>query len=192
MRFYGFSIVWVCTALSMLILFMDRQSGRLSHDALTGLYNRAMSSALLERELRHTDPLGGKLWVAIADIDSFKQINDRFGHVEGDAALVRTARLLKKYSRSSDFISRYGGDEFLIIGHVEDEFEAGRAVERILEGFAGEGGGPSDGYSLRVSIGYTVCAPDADTSADQVINEADKKMYECKAEKAKQAACAPQ
>jgi diguanylate cyclase (GGDEF)-like protein len=84
-------------------------------DPLTGLFNRRHSDERLRSEMSRADRHGHALIVLAFDLDNFKQINDRFGHVIGDSALMEFARRLTKATRGSDFAARTGGDEFLVV-----------------------------------------------------------------------------
>jgi diguanylate cyclase (GGDEF)-like protein len=86
-----------------------------SHDALTGLWNRPAILEILEREMNRAHREGAQLAVVLADLDHFKQINDTYGHLAGDAILRAAARRMVENIRPYDFIGRYGGEEFLII-----------------------------------------------------------------------------
>jgi GGDEF domain-containing protein len=87
MSFYGLSIVWLCAAISVLILFIDMQNDQLSQDKLTGVYNRGLINAQLIWEVEHLHSSNDLLMAAMFDIDHFKSINDRYGHLSGDEAL---------------------------------------------------------------------------------------------------------
>ena len=122
----------------------------------------------------------------LADVDCFKSINDRFGHAEGDRALIRTAKLLKSCLRTEDFLARFAGDEFVAIlpGVSTDELRA--IVERVERQFASHR--PKGGYLLSVSLGADVYRPDADLDADAYLKRLDELMYREK-EKRKLGGC---
>lgn len=177
MRFYGLSITWVCAAVSMVTLFMERQKDQLSRDILTGLFNRRQTGNQLAWELGRLPASQDYLMVAILDVDHFKDINDRFGHLMGDQALIQVARILGDNARRSDFVSRFGGDEFLLVGHVKDEDEARQVLRKIGEAvdtFNGTGQAP---YTLSLSMGYALRSARDKTTVDAILDEADKKMY---------------
>lgn len=180
MRFYGLSIVWICVAVSMLIIFIDMQNDLLSRDKLTGLYNRGQTNAQLLWEISRLRGTGGLLLVAMFDLDRFKQINDRFGHLTGDQALTFTAGILKKNCRKSDFIGRFGGDEFLLIARISAPEDADKIVAHITGALAEANRAGRFPYELTLSVGCCISAPDARTTMDELINEADSKMYESK------------
>jgi diguanylate cyclase (GGDEF)-like protein len=86
-----------------------------AHDRLTGLWNRGAIMDLLQREALRSTRSGHPLGVIVADLDHFKQINDSYGHLAGDAVLREVSRRLVEAVRSYDYVGRYGGEEFLIV-----------------------------------------------------------------------------
>jgi len=184
LRFYGLSIVWIVAAVSMLILFVDMQNTQLSRDALTGLYNRRQTNAQLLWEMEHLHSNTDYLLVAMLDVDHFKQINDKYGHLCGDQALATVARVLKSSTRRNDFIGRFGGDEFLLTGHVRSADDGRRIFARIQDALEKLNRSGEFPYLLTLSIGYVVCGPDDPADMDAIVNLADKKMYEIKQKKA--------
>jgi len=112
-------IVWIASALSLMVIYIKDQNQYSCRDALTNLYNRRQTDAQLSWELSRKRPEGDYLIVSMIDIDSFKKINDTYGHLIGDEALVLVAQMLQDNFRKTDFIGRYGGDEFLLIGHTK-------------------------------------------------------------------------
>jgi diguanylate cyclase (GGDEF)-like protein len=181
--FYGLSIVWICSAVSMLMLFIDMQNDVLSRDGLTGLYNRGQCNAQLQWEISHPRQSGDLMMVAMLDVDRFKQINDRFGHLSGDEALTRIAGVLKKCCRKSDFVCRFGGDEFLLIGHVSSVEDAAGIVSRIEAGLEEANAEKKLPYTLSLSIGFALFGPEDKVTMDSVLSEADSRMYEVKRRK---------
>jgi diguanylate cyclase (GGDEF)-like protein/putative nucleotidyltransferase with HDIG domain len=102
-----------------------------STDMLTGLLNRSATEALLERELDRSRRAGVPLAVIVGDLDGFKALNDRHGHLAGDAAIVRVARDLDKWKRRIDSAARIGGEEFAIVLPDTDERGAFILAERL-------------------------------------------------------------
>jgi diguanylate cyclase (GGDEF)-like protein/PAS domain S-box-containing protein len=140
-----------------------------AHDALTGLPNRAQTVALIDAHgsSTGTDTLGAVLFI---DLDSFKSINDTYGHRAGDYVLQAAAKQLRTAVRSSDVVGRFGGDEFvvLILGQVTRE-EVGDIAERI-------------GTTVRASVGIVMLDDDDDPrDAGQIVGDADTAMYQAKA-----------
>jgi diguanylate cyclase (GGDEF)-like protein len=101
------------------------------HDPLTGLPNRRFMQIQMDKCIETAKRYREKLSAIMLDIDHFKEYNDSYGHVEGDNLLVKIADLLKRELRSSDFVFRYGGEEFLIILPRTDLATAGEVAERL-------------------------------------------------------------
>ena len=94
---------------------LDRASAQARHDPLTGSLNRKGLDEAMEREIARARRLGSPLCVALLDVDNFKTLNDRLGHVGGDAALVHLAQVTRDVMRPQDLLARYGGEEFVIV-----------------------------------------------------------------------------
>ncbi|OLS01480.1 GGDEF domain-containing protein [Tissierella creatinophila] len=179
--FYGVKLTSVSLALSIFIIFINIQNNKLYIDFLTGLYNRRKLNIYLEDIItRNKDKLIGGIMI---DLDDFKSINDRFGHSEGDKALVYVATILKNNFRKEDFIARYAGDEFLIILKVNKVTEIKGIVERLktnIEKFNSENITP---YKLSFSIGYDVFRGDSPITSEWFVERIDNLMYQQKESK---------
>lgn len=161
----------------ILILFVMIQNMQVYYDALTGLNNRRRLNQYLEDRISKSAPEHPTL-LFIMDINSFKAINDTYGHLEGDRALKAVAGLLKDAAAGFNaFAARYGGDEFCMAadaaGHTPAEIEAElrRSLCRAIE--PAEGGEP---YALSVSIGCALC-DNANDTPELVLAKADKLLY---------------
>jgi len=110
---------------------LQRLSEQASHDALTGALNRKGMTEVLERETSRAQRLGSTLCLALLDLDDFKRLNDRLGHLTGDAALQHLASVAKAALRPHDSLARYGGEEFLIILPDIEPDEALEVVRRV-------------------------------------------------------------
>ncbi|MGJ4729776.1 HDOD domain-containing protein [Luteimonas sp. SDU101] len=102
-------------------------------DPLTGMYNRLQLENVLEREFEASVRLGQPLTLAFIDLDDFKRVNDRHGHLVGDQVLSEFARMLSRRLRSADLIARYGGEEFLVVLGNSGIDAASAVIRRILE-----------------------------------------------------------
>lgn len=100
-------------------------------DSLTGLWNRRALDEQVPLQMSQSQRYGTALSVVIVDIDHFKQLNDQYGHIVGDAALQHIAQLLQKSLRNSDFVARYGGEEFVMLLPHTNLAAAMIATERI-------------------------------------------------------------
>lgn len=104
-----------------------------SHDALTGLYNRAMLTPLIEQKIRHATQHNAHFAVLFADIDHFKDINDTLGHEIGDEVLQQLAGRFKSLLRETDIIIRHAGDDFIILlDNIRNQEEAAHIAEAIM------------------------------------------------------------
>lgn len=145
-------------------------------DPLTGLYNRHHFNDVIRRELANGRRYGTSLSMLLADVDSFKQINDIKGHAVGDEVLVFVANYLTGTLRESDFVFRWGGDEFLILLPQTDEGSAAQKAEELarrMPVFQGTGDLP-----VRLSVGWATHRMDAEFP--MTLSQADARMYEMK------------
>ena len=152
-------------------------------DDLTGLYNRRGFRLMAEQELRHAQRINAETILLSIDVDNFKNINDTFGHDEGDKVLKLVATTLTGSFRGTDIISRWGGDEFIVLaldapsGYVpllSDRFQQNLA-KNALEGMLS--------YPLSVSIGMEGTDIFEDSTLQSLILRADRHMYQLKKEK---------
>jgi diguanylate cyclase (GGDEF)-like protein len=151
-----------------------------SHDPLTGLLNRAAVLDALDRELAAQARRDKCTMVLFLDLDGLKQINDRHGHEAGDAALGLVAEALRSTTRSSDAIARYGGDEFLVVGAVDEDHEVEVLAERIRRRIATEALVWDDQLlPMSCSIGMAVMPP-GEGSSQMLVRLADAALYDAK------------
>jgi len=164
---------------------LENQSAHLEEvartDVLTGLPNRRAIEEWAEKQLKGSARHGFPLWVVLGDLDSFKEINDTFGHEAGDTVLRTFADTLRKLTRLSDMSGRLGGDEFLIvISHVtEDNIEI--AINRFREMF-GALSFPFAGKSVSITATFGVAGSNTGDlkDFDALIRKADEMLYEAK------------
>lgn len=146
-------------------------------DALTGLYNRRGFQALAEQQLRIAARTGGDLLLVFADLDGLKQINDTWGHQEGDAALVAAARVLSDVFRQSDVIARMGGDEFTVLAACEPGLTDESVAARICAGVVEFNAARSHPWMLSISFGIAHLSRDGCRSLDDLLTRADEALY---------------
>jgi len=143
-------------------------------DALTGLLNRRGFGELAEHELRRTSRTGEPLALVMADLDDFKQLNDRHGHAVGDEILRGLARRMERAVRELDIVCRWGGEEFVFLLPRTDQADARQVIERVRESIAS---GPitteAGPFAVRMTFGITRVAGDI----DKAIERADQSMY---------------
>jgi diguanylate cyclase (GGDEF)-like protein len=154
-------------------------------DELTGLYNRRGLTALLEQELRRAHRMKKGLSVLYMDLDNLKDINDSLGHKVGDQALVDTASMIREVFRESDIVARIGGDEYVVVPVDVDE-EVGEMIRRLKQVFKEREKSDGRPYSVSVSMGTAHYNPHTPSTVEELINEADKAMYEMKKAKRKE------
>lgn len=145
-----------------------------SRDALTGLHNRAW----VENRIEHRIAQETALSVAIVDIDDFKRVNDRYGHLVGDELLQKFAAELKSASRSTDVIGRWGGDEFILVLDC-GMAEAGPQIERLRAWVCGDYGvqarnGPT---KLKVAASIGLAEREQGETMKELLARADAAMY---------------
>lgn len=150
-----------------------------SHDALTGLWNRPAILEILEREMARARRERSKLTVVLADLDHFKQVNDTYGHLAGDAILRDAAHRMMENIRHYDFMGRYGGEEFLIIlpgfaeGPEERLMQLHRAVSEKPFDFDGKP------FNITSSFG-AASLEDSMMVVEDMVRAADEALYQAK------------
>jgi diguanylate cyclase (GGDEF)-like protein/putative nucleotidyltransferase with HDIG domain len=145
-------------------------------DYLTGLPNARSLFLQLDRELARCKRDNNTLTVMVADLDRFKQINDRFGHLEGNRVLRLFAHSLKETSREYDYVARMGGDEFVVIAPGLTPEAAARKAEQMRDLAKQAGKNVCKEDILSLSVGKAVY-PEDGMDAEQLLSEADKRMY---------------
>lgn len=158
----------------------ERLRFRANHDALTGLPNRRLFEDRLQSAIASALRHGERFALMLVDLDRFKGVNDRFGHLAGDALLVEVGRRLQLCVRASDTVARLGGDEFAVIlgevGGREDAVEvAGRICASMAEPFELGEGVAQVGASVGVALG-----PQDDADAEELQRRADAALYSVK------------
>jgi diguanylate cyclase (GGDEF)-like protein len=158
-------------------------------DELSMLSNRRGFETLGQRALGLCQRLEKPAAMLFFDLDLFKQINDRFGHAEGDRALAEFSRLLKETFREADVLGRLGGDEFAVLATNVDERQLAQPLERLRQAVDAHNRNAPRGYDLLYSVGSVQF--DASRHADiaALMADADSVMYEQKRNR-KQARCA--
>ena len=145
-------------------------------DPLTEIYNRRSLEEMAGRFISHARRLETSLTFMLIDVDRFKEVNTRFGHLTGDFVLGQIAALLKSSVRGSDAVVRYGGDEFLVILADTSASDARRVIERVkayVRDWNNEG--HLDSFDLTLSIG--LCEWTDGMTLDEALDRSDCAMY---------------
>ncbi|MBN2345138.1 MAG: diguanylate cyclase [Candidatus Aminicenantes bacterium] len=151
-----------------------------ARDALTGLYNKRFIINELENYCRIARRSGRAFSIILVDIDDFKQVNDRFGHLCGDAFLKRLAELISRSLREQDIAGRFGGEEFLVIlpeTSVDGAFQLAVRIRKNVEDLTF----PYQGHAVRTTVSAGVCQYEkALKDIKEFLDLADQAMYEAK------------
>jgi diguanylate cyclase (GGDEF)-like protein/PAS domain S-box-containing protein len=152
-------------------------------DQLTCVYNRRGLFTLVDPILKQANRQKKGILMLYADVDNLKEINDTFGHKEGDAALIETANILKTNYRESDITARIGGDEFVVIpvGTAGEDIE--KIVDRLEKSLEIYNSKRKHDYRLSLSTGVTYYDPENPCSIEELLIQADELMYKHKKKK---------
>jgi diguanylate cyclase (GGDEF)-like protein len=160
-----------------------RTSHLANHDSLTGLPNRRLLFELLQKSFAMASRNGTSVGIIFVDLDDFKPINDRFGHLAGDAVLIEIAERLRLCMRSSDTVARVGGDEFVVVlTNVRGATDTGLAMAKIAEVVTKPLAVGGEQCVIGLSMGVSMFPGDG-SSIEEILGRADAAMYGAKAEK---------
>ncbi|MBZ5612018.1 MAG: diguanylate cyclase [Acidobacteriia bacterium] len=149
-----------------------------TRDSLTHLWNRNSILELLDRELSRSLREKGPIGVVIVDLDHFKDVNDRYGHLAGDAVLREAARRMKSAIREYDSVGRYGGEEFLILLPGCDETTSFNQAERLRRQLSQIDMSFNEAsLAVTASFGVTTALPGQSWSPESLIRKADQALY---------------
>ncbi len=149
-------------------------------DQLTGLFNRRGFFTLARRELKRAERSANGMLLFFADLDGLKSINDHFGHKEGDRALIASAKILAQTFRTSDIVSRIGGDEFAILVIDADEAMREKLLLRLDRLMNNLNARKTVKAKVAISIGHAVFDPGKPVTLDELLSRADQQMYKMK------------
>ncbi|MFQ3236905.1 MAG: diguanylate cyclase (GGDEF)-like protein [Paraglaciecola sp.] len=150
------------------------------YDSLTGLPNRNMLNFVLRKKIATLSRVDSPLVVMLLDFDSFRKVNDSYGHGIGDEFLVAAAERLRSSLRDSDMISRFGGDEFVIVLHEAVDLEGARALaEKLVLTFRNSIEIGTQRFYTSISLGITTTTS-AIATVDDLVSQADMAMYAAK------------
>lgn len=174
--FYGISVIWSTITIAALLTHTSIQNDWAFFDHLTGVFNRRQLDIYLADRIALA-AAGHPLSCILLDVNRFKSINDTLGHTVGDDALKSAACILKTSIRKEDFLSRYGGDEFVILSEIDDERTLENLIVRIGETarvYNETAGAP---YEISFSVGYLVYPKDSGMTEIEYLDAVDKRMY---------------
>ncbi len=158
------------------LVFINIQSAQIYNDALTGLNNRRRTNQYIENQLADVS-VKNPMVIYVADVDQFKSINDKYGHIVGDKALSLVAKaLIKLGTYQHIFVARYGGDEFIVVAKNQYAINPANIVNELQKIVKEESLRAMIEYNLSISVGYAVIT-DNHLSLEQAINQADQNLY---------------
>ena len=174
--FIEIAITWTSIAISVAGIMTALKNEIIFTDCLTGLYNRVYLEFLHKRACNKKD-----CWVSgiMIDLNGFKQINDNYGHAEGDLALCIVADLLRKSFSEYGVVTRYAGDEFVIMLNTTDDQLIQKIIESAKKNFVTENEKNDKPYQLSASMGYAITNLSNET-IDDFMNRIDEQMYQDK------------
>lgn len=158
---------------------IEEQRKKAMHDALTGLPNRESYQQRLEQEAHRIGRYGGKLSLMVCDVDLFKRINDTYGHLAGDKVLKIIAKSLQNNLRDTDFIARFGGEEFVALMPETSAKEAKLVAEKLRKKIE------SSPFNFKkepvqITVSFGISQFGQDESVEDVFSRADKALYQAK------------
>lgn len=164
-------------------LRQNQMDSELSHlaisDELTGLYNRRGFLLLGGERMKLAHGMKKNVLLFFADLDNLKQINDQFGHQEGDQALLKTAEIFRNTFRNSDITGRFGGDEFTALV-IEEYGQTADTISRRLQDNMAELAANNTHYPLSLSVGMTRYVAEMRSSLKKLLAQADQALYKQK------------
>lgn len=174
--FVEIAITWTSIAISVAGIMTALKNEIIFTDCLTGLYNRVYLEFLHKRACNKKD-----CWVSgiMIDLNGFKQINDNYGHAEGDLALCIVADLLRKSFSEYGVVTRYAGDEFVIMLNTTDDELIQKIIKSAKKNFVTENEKNDKPYQLSASMGYAITNLSNET-IDDFMNRIDEQMYQDK------------
>lgn len=158
---------------------ISKLSGIAMHDNLTNLPNRRYLESFLNYKLSQFFHFGQNFCVVFCDIDNFFNFNDKYGHQAGDLVLTNIANSFKKDMRKNDLIGRWGGEEFLGIFEIKNDYEASIVAEKVRKLVENTEINFED-KRLHVTISVGVTTPQINDTLETIVNRADQLMYKAK------------
>lgn len=156
-----------------------RLNKKIYKDELTGVYNRRYMNEELEKSMEIVRESNGDFGIAVVDIDDFKEVNDRFGHIQGDKVICKIANILTKNinEKNGDYAVRYGGDEFILVLNNTNGRDFENTLKKILRKISNMKVKGIDNYNISISIGGARFKEINARRTEEIINLADKRLY---------------
>jgi len=177
--------IWNALERARMLSEIEEATRRISdlsaRDKVTGLWNRHRLDERLGEEFTRSRRYRAPVTIGICDLDHFKQVNDSFGHAIGDEVLRTTAELMKAALRQTDFIGRYGGEEFCLVFPNTELMDAALCCERIRQRIENEkfASGNGESFSVTVSFGLCQCS-NQHATVEALLSDADRALYGAK------------
>ena len=149
-------------------------------DPLTGVYNRRGFDIIASKQIAFARRAGQTLSLILVDLDNFKEINEKYGRLQGDEALVATAKILSRTFRHADVVARFGGDEFVILTSETKSSHVSVTLNRLTDAMNAFNTGSHLPFKLSFSSGVAHLAPDKEKDIPELLHEADLMMYNVK------------
>lgn len=152
-------------------------------DDLTGVFNRGHLDSVLADWFANANQAGIPLSVVFVDLDNFKQVNDRYGHQDGDRVLVKSAQILNALARATDLVARYGGEEFVLLLPGSGADGTRRFCDRLLAAFRGAEYLTDDGSRLTVTVSMGIATHGEQMrfeTSEQLLRSVDQALYAAK------------
>jgi len=172
--FYGISTIWVSLALSLTFIYINLQNEYYSIDPLSGLFTRQYLDHYLDEQINRSSSRA--LSGIMMDVDRFKNINDRYGHLAGDRAIHAIGEILGSCTIKSEIAARYGGDEFVVLGLDSDVKSMEQTILRIEKSIEEFNTSGRELFKLSLSYGYASFEYGIDNS-DRFLKKMDQAMY---------------
>jgi diguanylate cyclase (GGDEF)-like protein len=157
-------------------LELERQA---THDKLTGLFNRRYADDFLQREIESSKRHDREFTIALADIDHFKQVNDRYSHAVGDAVLRGVAEILVNRCRKTDVVARYGGEEFLLC-FPDTSAEFAEQICSQIRSAVEKANWSQIGDDINVTISFGIAEVGVNSRRTSILSDADTRLYQAK------------
>lgn len=178
--YFGLSLYVPCLTLAFVLIYLNQQNISLTLDSLTKVNNRGQLDFYLNKRFLSATK-DETFYFILVDVDKFKEINDVYGHIAGDEALILLSTALKQAFKQKDaFLARYGGDEFaVIIDDISQEeiVDIIHNIESLLDNLMKSGNKP---YNLTVSAGFALCNISEMNSVNDLVAKADAEMFKIK------------